>query len=195
MAKSKPAQLLYLPMYTISNWRMECGFCVIQIRTSYVLQYRLGLGLIIQAYSCWSSCCCHQCEDCFHLPFFPSSSIFPISLCCWCNRRTIAMEKYENLGMIGEGSYGMVMKCRHRVSGANCRLGWQSLCAWLSRTKPPHPPTLPLSQSLSFPVPCLCLCLSVSLDGMLSSPLYCTRLRINYVQTWLYVHGELYDTY
>ena len=27
------------------------------------------------------------------------------------------MEKYENLGMIGEGSYGMVMKCRHRESG------------------------------------------------------------------------------
>ena len=26
-----------------------------------------------------------------------------------------AMEKYENLGMIGEGSYGMVMKCRHKV--------------------------------------------------------------------------------
>ena len=27
------------------------------------------------------------------------------------------MEKYENLGMLGEGSYGMVMKCRHKVSG------------------------------------------------------------------------------
>ena len=27
------------------------------------------------------------------------------------------MEKYENLGMIGEGSYGMVMKCRHKESG------------------------------------------------------------------------------
>ena len=27
------------------------------------------------------------------------------------------MEKYENLGLVGEGSYGMVMKCRHRESG------------------------------------------------------------------------------
>ena len=26
------------------------------------------------------------------------------------------MERYENLGMIGEGSYGMVMKCRHKES-------------------------------------------------------------------------------
>ncbi len=26
------------------------------------------------------------------------------------------MEKYENLGLVGEGSYGMVMKCRHRES-------------------------------------------------------------------------------
>ncbi|XP_030630810.1 cyclin-dependent kinase-like 2 [Chanos chanos] len=27
------------------------------------------------------------------------------------------MEKYENLGLVGEGSYGMVMKCRNRESG------------------------------------------------------------------------------
>lgn len=26
------------------------------------------------------------------------------------------MEKYENLGLVGEGSYGMVMKCRHKDS-------------------------------------------------------------------------------
>ena len=25
------------------------------------------------------------------------------------------MEKYDNIGQIGEGSYGMVMKCRHKV--------------------------------------------------------------------------------
>ncbi len=24
------------------------------------------------------------------------------------------MEKYENMGLVGEGSYGMVLKCRHR---------------------------------------------------------------------------------
>ena len=24
------------------------------------------------------------------------------------------MENYENLGLVGEGSYGMVMKCRHK---------------------------------------------------------------------------------
>lgn len=30
---------------------------------------------------------------------------------CFC-----PMEKYENLGLVGEGSYGMVMKCRHKES-------------------------------------------------------------------------------
>jgi len=36
-----------------------------------------------------------------------------------CTVRTveIVMEKYENLGIVGEGSYGMVLKCRHRQSG------------------------------------------------------------------------------
>ena len=27
------------------------------------------------------------------------------------------MEKYENLGLVGEGSYGMVLKCRHKDTG------------------------------------------------------------------------------
>lgn len=27
------------------------------------------------------------------------------------------MEKYDNLGMVGEGSYGMVIKCRNRETG------------------------------------------------------------------------------
>jgi cyclin-dependent kinase-like len=27
------------------------------------------------------------------------------------------MEKYEPLGVVGEGSYGVVLKCRHRESG------------------------------------------------------------------------------
>lgn len=27
------------------------------------------------------------------------------------------MEKYETLGLVGEGSYGMVMKCRNKDSG------------------------------------------------------------------------------
>lgn len=27
------------------------------------------------------------------------------------------MEKYENLGLIGEGSYGMVWKCRNKENG------------------------------------------------------------------------------
>ena len=27
------------------------------------------------------------------------------------------MEKYENLGLVGEGSYGMVLKCKHKESG------------------------------------------------------------------------------
>ena len=28
-----------------------------------------------------------------------------------------AMEKYENLGLVGEGSYGMVLKCKHKETG------------------------------------------------------------------------------
>ena len=24
------------------------------------------------------------------------------------------MDKYENLGLVGEGSYGMVLKCKHK---------------------------------------------------------------------------------
>lgn len=31
-------------------------------------------------------------------------------------RRCSVMEKYENLGLVGEGSYGMVLKCRHKES-------------------------------------------------------------------------------
>lgn len=27
------------------------------------------------------------------------------------------MEKYENIEVVGEGSYGVVMKCRHRKTG------------------------------------------------------------------------------
>ena len=27
------------------------------------------------------------------------------------------MEKYDNLGVIGEGSYGVVIKCKHKESG------------------------------------------------------------------------------
>jgi cyclin-dependent kinase-like len=27
------------------------------------------------------------------------------------------MEKYENISVVGEGSYGLVMKCRHRETG------------------------------------------------------------------------------
>ena len=27
------------------------------------------------------------------------------------------MDKYESLGVVGEGSYGVVMKCRHKESG------------------------------------------------------------------------------
>jgi len=27
------------------------------------------------------------------------------------------MEKYDNLGVIGEGSYGLVLKCRHKETG------------------------------------------------------------------------------
>lgn len=30
---------------------------------------------------------------------------------------TSRMEKYENIEIVGEGSYGLVMKCRHRETG------------------------------------------------------------------------------
>ena len=29
----------------------------------------------------------------------------------------IGMEKFETLGSVGEGSYGVVLKCRHKESG------------------------------------------------------------------------------
>ena len=31
--------------------------------------------------------------------------------------RGLMMEKYENLGLVGEGSYGMVLKCKHKETG------------------------------------------------------------------------------
>ena len=31
--------------------------------------------------------------------------------------RSIIMEKYDSLGTVGEGSYGLVLKCRHRETG------------------------------------------------------------------------------
>ena len=36
---------------------------------------------------------------------------------CFVSTVGVVMEKYENLGIIGEGSYGMVLKCRHRQTG------------------------------------------------------------------------------
>jgi len=36
---------------------------------------------------------------------------------CWWKERRGTMEKYETLGVVGEGSYGLVLKCKHRESG------------------------------------------------------------------------------
>ena len=37
---------------------------------------------------------------------------------CWRATHTCAqMEKYENIGLIGEGSYGVVWKCRNKETG------------------------------------------------------------------------------
>jgi serine/threonine protein kinase len=33
------------------------------------------------------------------------------------NRRGCTEKNYENLGKIGEGTYGVVLKCRHRTTG------------------------------------------------------------------------------
>ena len=41
------------------------------------------------------------------------------------------MEKYENLGLIGEGSYGMVWKCRNKV----CQVAWYGLKLALIRVE------------------------------------------------------------
>ena len=34
-----------------------------------------------------------------------------------CYQFTLPMDLYEKLGPIGEGTYGMVMKCRHKETG------------------------------------------------------------------------------
>ena len=54
--------------------------------------------------------CCHDCTaTCILLYSFKPA---PDAV-----RRFRAMEKYENLGLVGEGSYGMVLKCKHKESG------------------------------------------------------------------------------
>lgn len=35
----------------------------------------------------------------------------------WCTVLSTTMDIYENLGVVGEGSYGTVLKCRHRETG------------------------------------------------------------------------------
>jgi hypothetical protein len=42
-----------------------------------------------------------------------SDAVF-LLICFFCSG---GMEKYENLGIIGEGSYGVVIKCRHKETG------------------------------------------------------------------------------
>lgn len=36
---------------------------------------------------------------------------------CTYRRKLYEMEKYENIEIVGEGSYGLVMKCKHRGTG------------------------------------------------------------------------------
>jgi len=38
-------------------------------------------------------------------------------LCCRSRAAPRAMERYEKISKLGEGSYGVVFKCRHRDSG------------------------------------------------------------------------------
>ena len=46
-----------------------------------------------------------------------------------------AMDKYENLGLVGEGSYGLVMKCRHKV---HVRKSGISAHNWMPNTYIPN---------------------------------------------------------
>lgn len=49
------------------------------------------------------------------------------TLRCHCAKQTLTclakriaqLQAYENLGTIGEGTFGLVAKCRHRPTGAN----------------------------------------------------------------------------
>ncbi|MEQ2172016.1 hypothetical protein GOODEAATRI_016587 [Goodea atripinnis] len=49
-------------------------------------------------------------------PHRASQPLYAIMYRCWHENRNL-MERYESLGPVGEGSYGTVLKCRHRDSG------------------------------------------------------------------------------
>ena len=43
------------------------------------------------------------------------------------------MNKYEILGVVGEGAYGVVLKCRNRENGEICTLNYSRLYVIVSK--------------------------------------------------------------
>ena len=75
------------------------------------------------------------------------------------------MDKYDNLGIIGEGSYGVVIKCRHKQSGQVCRLLDRFKVIIYRIQLVNQVPPLSLKNSIHHLIPCPCLASLCPLAG------------------------------